>query len=125
MGIKNKTKKKPSKERVNDDIKRYASSLLTIALSIIGALRIGFLGKATTGLITYLFGNMFGIIYLAAIIVAVYNMLHKNQKKDLEDKVFVHRQYILGFFLLLFIWMIAASIPSDGSLSGFGILVAY
>lgn len=125
MGIKNKPLKKDAQDYVNDDIKRYVYSLLTITLSVIGALRIGFLGQITTGLISYLFGNLFGIVYITAILLAVYNMLHKSKQDDIEKQVLLHRQYVIGFILLLFVWMIASSIPSDNSVSGWGILAAY
>ena len=73
---KRKTKKK--KQGLENEVLVYIYSLLLITLSIIGGLRIGFIGEITTGFIQYIFGNLYGVIYGIIIVFCVLFMLKKS-----------------------------------------------
>lgn len=118
MGIKEKPRKTDEKDQLNENIMRYVYALIMIALSLIGILRIGFVGQLTTGLITYLFGNLYGIVYLVMITIALCSLF----QKDLSG---LKKQYWIGIIVLLFVWMMFASLPSESSMSGWSIISSY
>ena len=118
MGIKEKPRKQDEKDLVSPNIMRYVYGLLMITLSIIGALRIGFLGQLTTGLITYLFGNLYGVVYATIIVIAFCYMFNRNYDG-------IGKQYKIGAIILLFVWIMFASLPSDENISGWSIVSHY
>lgn len=116
---KKKTKKaQKQKQMVESEILVYIYSLVLITLSIIGGLKIGFIGELTTGLIQYIFGNLYGVIYGLIIIGSVMVMM----KKSIKD---VPLKYIIAVSVVLCAWIIAASIPQNESAKGMDILSSF
>lgn len=119
MGIiKDKPRKDEEKSLVNENIMRYVYGLLMITLSVIGLLKIGFLGRFVTGLIIYLFGNLYGIVYLFVMAIALCYLFNQNFKG-------LDFQYRVGAVILLVVWIVFASLPSDEKLSGWSIAASY
>ena len=102
------------KQKLENEILVYIYALVLITLSIIGGLQIGFIGETTTGIIRYVFGNLYGVVYALVIIGSIAMMLKKSMK-DIPVK------YLLGIGVLLLAWIIAASVPEDTTLKGMDI----
>lgn len=115
---KSKTRKNTKKKQNENEILIYIYSLLMITLSIIGGLRIGFVGGLLTGCVQYIFGNLYGIFYGVVIVFAIMMML----KKSVQE---IPMKYMIAAASLLLAWIIAASIPRDETLKGMGVLSAY
>ena len=116
---KSKTRKsKKQKQLAENEVLVYIYSLVLITLSIIGTLKIGFIGELTTGFIQYIFGNLYGVIYGIIIVVCIMVML----KKSIKD---VPLKYLVAIVVLLCAWIIAASIPKNQTLKGMDIFSLY
>ena len=102
------------KQKLENEILVYIYALVLITLSIIGGLQIGFIGETTTGIIRYVFGNLYGVVYALVIIGSIAMML----KKSMND---IPVKYLLGIGVLLLAWIIAASVPEDTTLKGMDI----
>lgn len=96
----------------------YIYSLVFITLSVIGALRIGIVGNLITGVISYIFGNLYGIVYLCVIIFCMMAMLKKSFKE-------FSMRNIVGISVLLIAWIMSASLHHDENLIGMDVLVSY
>lgn len=92
----------------------YIYALVLITLSIIGGLQIGFIGEMLTGVVRYVFGNLYGVVY--GIIIALCIMM--MMKKSIKD---IPAKYLVGAGVLLVAWILAASIPEDTTLKGMDI----
>ncbi len=116
---KSKTRKsKKQKQIAENEVLVYIYSLVLITLSIIGTLKIGFIGELTTGFIQYIFGNLYGVIYGFIIVLCIMVML----KKSIKD---IPLKYLVAVIVLLCAWIIAASIPKNQTLKGMDIFSAY
>ncbi|WP_416325313.1 DNA translocase FtsK [[Eubacterium] hominis] len=103
------------KQKLENEILVYIYALVMITLSIIGGLQIGFVGEVTTGLIRYVFGNLYGVVYGLIILFSILMMM----KKSIKD---IPMKYLAGGCVILIAWIIAASVPEDTSLKGMDIL---
>lgn len=116
---KSKTRKsKKQKQLAENEVLVYIYSLVLITISIIGTLKIGFIGELTTGFIQYIFGNLYGVIYGIIIVVCIMVML----KKSIKD---VPLKYLVAIVVLLCAWIIVASIPKNQTLKGMDIFSLY
>lgn len=113
-----KTRKNSKKKQNENEILMYIYALLMITLSIIGGLRIGFVGTILMGCVQYVFGNMFGIVYLLVIAFAIMLMM----KKAVSE---IPMKYMISLGAIFFALLIASSIPKDTTLKGMGVLSAY
>lgn len=114
-----KTKKSQKKKQsIENEVLVYMYALVFITLSIIGGLEIGFIGQLTTGIIKYIFGNLYGIIYGCIILFSILLML-KRSIKDIPLK------YVIGAAVILLAWIIAASLPQDRTMKGLDIFTQY
>ena len=85
MAAKKKTKKaQKKKQAAENEILVYIYALVLITLSIIGCLEIGFLGNLITGVIQYVTGNLYGVVYGLIIVFSfmrctseIYNRGHR------------------------------------------------
>lgn len=103
------------KQKLENEILVYIYALVLITLSIIGGLQIGFVGEITTGIIRYVFGNLYGVIYGIVILFSILMMM----KKSIKD---IPIKYLIGGGVILAAWIIAASVPEDTTLKGMDIL---
>lgn len=115
---KSKTRKNSKKKQKENEILIYVYALLMITLSLIGGLQIGFVGQLLTGCVTFVFGTLYGIFYGVVILFAILLML----KKSIQE---IPLNYSIGICVFLVAWLIAASMPSDTSLKGMGVLSSY
>lgn len=116
MAAKKKNKKSQKNKRAaQNEVVIYIYALILISLCLIGSLKIGFLGQLMTGIVQYIFGNLYGIIYGIVIIFAVLWMFKKNISE-------IPLKYSVGTISLLFAWILSASLPSDETLIGMDIL---
>lgn len=113
-----KTRRNSKKKQSENEILIYIYALLMITLSIIGGLKIGFVGSLLMGCVQYVFGNMYGIVYLLVIVFAIMLMM----KKSISE---IPMKYMISFGAIFLALMIAASIPKDTTLKGMGVLSAY
>lgn len=109
-----KRKAQKKKQTLENEILVYIYSLVLITLSIIGGLKIGFIGEITTGFIQYIFGNLYGVIYGIIIVFCVLMML----KKSIRD---IPVKYSIAILVIMVAWLIAAAIPKDQTLKGMDI----
>lgn len=116
MATKKKTKKSQKKRQaVQNEILVYIYALILVSLCLIGSLKIGFLGQLMTGIVQYIFGNLYGVVYGIVILFSILCMFKKN----------IHElplKYSIGIISFLFAWILSASLPSDKTLSGMDIL---
>lgn len=115
MAKSKKRKSQKQKQIVENEILVYIYSLVLITLSIIGGLKIGFIGEMTTSIIQYIFGNLYGVIYGVVIVVSIFLMM----KKSIHD---IPLKYMIGLAVIMLAWLIAASIPKDQTMKGMDIL---
>lgn len=115
---KSKTKKNNHKKQKENETLIYIYTVLMIALSLIGGLKIGMVGQFLTGCVKYVFGNLYGIFYAIVIIYAVLLMM----KKNIQEIPF---NYAVGVLAILIGWLAAASIPGDHTIKGMGVLSNY
>ncbi|MEG0329567.1 MAG: DNA translocase FtsK [Longicatena sp.] len=115
MAKSKKRKSQKQKQLVENQILVYIYSLILIALSLIGGLKIGFIGETTTNFIQYIFGNLYGVVYGIIILFCVLMMM----KKSIHE---IPIKYTIGVGVIMLAWLIACSIPKDESLKGMDIL---
>lgn len=113
-----KTRKNSKKKQSENEILIYIYALLMITLSIIGGLRIGFVGMVLMGCVQYIFGNMYGIVYLLVIVFAIMLMMKKSVSE-------IPMKYMISFGAIFAALTIASSIPKDSAIKGMGVLSAY
>lgn len=119
MAAKSKTRRSKKKKQVLDqELLIYIYALLTITLSLIGCLQIGFVGELMTSIIRYLFGNLYGVLYGCIIFFSILWMM----KKSIQD---IQSKYIVGVICLLLAWLLLAALPVDETLSGMDIFSDY
>lgn len=111
-------KNQKSKQNAENEVLIYIYALVMITISLIGALKIGFIGQLTSSIVCYFVGNLYGIIYLAVIVFSIMLIMKKSVKE-------VPIKYAVGISSLLTAWLIAASIPKDSSIKGFDVLTVF
>ena len=111
-----KTQKK--KNGLQSDVLVYIYAFAAIAISLIGCLKIGFVGEMLTSLLQYLIGTLYGVFYGIIIIIALLAIFKKSWKQ-------LPMQYMLAILLFLSGWLILASIPADETVSGSALLTNY
>lgn len=111
-------KNRKKKQNFENEVLIYIYALVMITISIIGALKIGFIGELTSNIVCYFVGNLFGVVYLSVIIFSIMLIMKKSVKE-------VPMKYVIGISSLLCAWLIAASIPKDQTLKGFDVLTTY
>ena len=112
MAAKKKTRKTQKKQQnKQQEIMVYVYSLALITLSIIGCLKIGFVGEVLTGVIQLVFGNLYGVLYAVVIVFSILWML----KKSVKD---IPLQYSIGVGVLLTAWILASALPEDETIKG-------
>lgn len=113
-----KTRKNSKKKQNENEILIYIYALIMITLSIIGGLKIGFVGTVLMGCVQYVFGNMFGIVYLLVIVFAIMLMMKKSVSE-------IPMKYMISFGSIFVALTIASSIPKDTAIKGMGVLSSY
>lgn len=115
---KSKTKKNNKKKQKENEILLYVYSLIMIMLSLIGGLKVGFVGSLLNGCVTYVFGSLYGVFYAVVILFAIMIMM----KRSIQE---IPLNYTIGILSLLSAWLIAASMPEDTTQNGMAVLSGY
>ena len=102
------------KQKLENEVLVYIYALVLITLCIIGGLEIGFIGEMMTGIVRYIVGNLYGIVYGIVIVLSVMTMMKKSIK-DLPAK------YLIGTAVIFVAWILASSVPEDTTLHGMDI----
>lgn len=119
MAAKKKTRKTQKKQQnKQQEIMVYIYSFALITLSVIGCLKIGFVGDVLTGIIQLVFGNLYGVLYAVVIVFSVLWML----KKSVKD---IPLQYSIGVGILFVAWILASALPENEAIKGMGIFNSY
>lgn len=119
MAAKKKQRKKAQPEPFFDEgTILYIYALILIMLTVIGALRMGFIGAFLSNLCRYLFGTYYGVVYGAFFIYAMI-VLFKKKKMPFEPRK------MIGFSALLMALILWSAIPQDVNLVGFEVLNQY
>lgn len=113
-----KKRKNNKKKQSENEVMIYIYALLMISLSLIGGLKIGFVGQILFGFVQYIFGNLYGVIFGVVILYAILLML----KRSITE---IPLKYSIACAALLLAWILAASIPENHDLKGMGVLSAY
>lgn len=115
-----KTKRsKKSKEQIMSEILRLrVLTLLILFVVIIAALKTGVVGGFLHLIVSFLFGNVYGLIYAASALLCVY-IIYIAKLPRFKGPI------ALGLYLLLISILLFASIPSDSSIKGVGMINTY
>ena len=111
-------KAQKKKSGLQSDVLVYIYALTAIAISVIGCLKIGFVGGLLTSILQYLIGTLYGVFYGVVIGISLMAIFRRSWKQ-------LPAQYIVAIILLLSGWLILASIPADEQLSGSALLNEY
>lgn len=111
-------KAQKKKSGLQSDVLVYIYALTAIAISVIGCLKIGFVGGLLTSVLQYLIGTLYGMFYGVVIGISLMAIFRRSWKQ-------LPAQYIVAIILFLSGWLILASIPADEQLSGSALLNEY
>lgn len=111
-------KAQKKKSGLQSDVLVYIYALTAIAISVIGCLKIGFVGGLLTSVLQYLIGTLYGVFYGVVIGISLMAIFRRSWKQ-------LPAQYIVAIILFLNGWLILASIPADEQLSGSALLNEY
>lgn len=111
-------KAQKKKSGLQSDVLVYIYALTAIAISVIGCLKIGFVGGLLTSVLQYLIGTLYGVFYGVMIGISLMAIFRRSWKQ-------LPAQYIVAIILFLSGWLILASIPADEQLSGSALLSEY
>lgn len=116
-----KTKSRKAQKKKNglqSDVLVYIYAYTAIAISLIGCLKIGFVGEMLTSIIQYMIGTLYGVFYGVIILISLLAIFRKSWKE-------LPMQYMLAVILFLSGWLILASIPANESITGSALLGNY
>lgn len=113
-----KRRKTTKNKKDENEILLYVYALITIGISIIGSLQIGFVGEIVMGIVMFIFGKLYGLVFGATILYSICIMLKKTPH-DIPIK------YITAIIALLLALLLASSIPQNTTLHGIQIISQY
>lgn len=115
---KTKRSKKSKEQIIEETLRLRIIVLLVLFVVIIAALKLGFIGQCIHQCFAFLFGNVYGIIYGLLFALLCY-VLYKAKWPRLNGPEAFGTYLILGSVLTL------ATIPSDPSIKGIGVINTY
>ncbi len=113
-----KKSRKKNTEKFESEVLVYVYALILISISIIGILKLGFLGQFLSRLASYLLGSYSIVVYGVFLVYALFVMFTKKKYPFSMKKSFG----IISLLLALIIW---SAIPVDDSLVGFKVIQTY
>lgn len=111
---KSKRSKKSKNQVIEETLRLRIIVLLVIFVVIIAALKLGFIGAMLHQCFAFLVGNLYGVVYLAMMIVCLY-VLYKAKLPHFTGPE------ALGLYLIFLSVLTIASIPSDPNIKGLGL----
>lgn len=112
------TNKNKHNNKIENDIMVYIYALTLITFSIIGGSQFGPVGEILTNLLKYVFGNLYGLVYLMLIAFGILLLMKKNIAS-------VPNRIKASFVILFFAWLLAAALPANEAIKGLEIFTAY
>lgn len=115
---KTKRSKKSKEQIMSETLRLRVLTLLILFVVIIAALKTGVVGGFLHLIVSFLFGNVYGLIYAASALLCVY-IIYIAKLPRFKGPI------ALGLYLLLISILLFASIPSDSSIKGVGMINTY
>lgn len=115
---KTKRSKKSKNQILEEKLRLRIIILFVIFAIIVSALRLGFIGQGIHNCVAFLTGNLYGVVYLALLIVCIY-ILCKAQIPRLNGPE------AIGIYAIFISMLTIASIPSQPQASGMGVISTY
>ncbi|MCD7894172.1 MAG: DUF87 domain-containing protein [Erysipelotrichaceae bacterium] len=115
---KTKRKRKSKKDIFEENLKIRIISLIVVACIIIAAMRLGIIGIAMNSCVTFLVGNLYGVVYLGLLIGCIYT-IYKAMLPRLASPQAV------GLYLILVSISIIACVPANQDAKGMGMINTY
>ena len=115
---KTKRSKKSKNQILEEKLRLRIIILFVIFAIIVSALRLGFIGQGIHNCVAFLTGNLYGVVYLALLVVCIY-ILCKAQIPRLNGPE------AIGIYAIFISVLTIASIPSQPQASGMGVISTY
>lgn len=115
---KTKRSKKSKNQILEEKLRLRIIILFVIFAIIVSALRLGFIGQGIHNCVAFLTGNLYGVVYLALLVVCIY-ILCKAQIPRLNGPE------AIGIYAIFISMLTIASIPSQPQASGMGVISTY
>jgi len=115
---KTKRSKKSKQELIEETLRLRIITLLILFVVVIAASRLGLIGQALHQSCAFLVGNLYGVIYAALMLVCFY-VIYKAKLPDFNGPE------ALGIYLIFIGGMTLATIPSDPTIKGLGVVNTY
>lgn len=115
---KTKRSKKSKNQILEEKLRLRIIVLFVIFAIIVSALRLGFIGQGIHNCVAFLTGNLYGVVYLALLVVCIY-ILCKAQIPRLNGPE------AIGIYAIFISMLTIASIPSQPQASGMGVISTY
>lgn len=115
---KTKRSKKSKNQILEEKLRLRIIILFVIFAIIVSALRLGFIGQGIHNCVAFLTGNLYGVVYLALLVVCIY-ILCKAQIPRLNGPESI------GIYAIFISMLTIASIPSQPQASGMGVISTY
>ena len=115
---KTKRSKKSKNQILEEKLRLRIIVLFVIFAIIVSALRLGFIGQGIHNCVSFLTGNLYGVVYLALLVVCIY-ILCKAQIPRLNGPE------AIGIYAIFISMLTIASIPSQPQASGMGVISTY
>lgn len=115
---KTKRSKKSKNQILEEKLRMRIIVLFVIFAIIVSALRLGFIGQGIHNCVAFLTGNLYGVVYLALLVVCIY-ILCKAQIPRLNGPE------AIGIYAIFISMLTIASIPSQPQASGMGVISTY
>ena len=115
---KTKRSKKTKNQILEEKLRLRIIILFVIFAIIVSALRLGFIGQGIHNCVAFLTGNLYGVVYLALLVVCIY-ILCKAQIPRLNGPE------AIGIYAIFISMLTIASIPSQPQASGMGVISTY
>lgn len=115
---KTKRSKKSKNQILEEKLRLRIIILFVIFAIIVSALRLGFIGQGIHNCVAFLTGNLYGVVYLALLVVCIY-ILCKAQIPRLNGPE------AIGIYVIFISMLTIASIPSQPQASGMGVISTY
>ncbi len=116
------TKKKSRSSKQIDDqqqeILLYVYSLIVIALSLVGLLEVGIVGVFLTKVITFIVGNLYGLVYVTCIGLSIV-LIKDKSLKSLRSK------HWIGYICIFSAWLLLCSLPQNENFVGMSVVSEY
>lgn len=118
MAQKKKSRATSKQDAHHQEMLLYIYSLIVIALSLIGLLEVGIVGIFLTNIITFLVGNLYGVVYASFIVLSI--LMIKDKSLDV-----LHSKHWIGMSCMFGAWLMLCALPQDETFIGMDVFSEY